>query len=242
MNLSKPVLVLRHSGSVGAGHLDHFAKARGLTLHYALLHRGDSLPLNTDEYGALVVLGGEMNVYEEETYPFLRAENEFIRRAVESGLPYLGICLGGQLLAKALGGRVTRNAKSEFGLCHIALNELGQSDPLFAGFSDSFTFCQWHGDTFSELPVGAELLATGDICQHQAFRMGRTAYGVQFHPEATVEIIERWTTEFGKELDTPEQGHRICQNFAAAESECFRHADRLFENFFKIAGIIQNDL
>jgi GMP synthase-like glutamine amidotransferase len=232
------ILVLEHSGSVGPGYLEDFARSRGLELDRVKLHNGGPMP-DLRPYGAMVVLGGEMNVYEEEAYPFLKPENLLIRRAVENGLPYLGICLGGQLLAKAMGGRITRNPQPEFGPCRISLTESGRLDPLFAGLSDSMEFCQWHGDTFSRLPDGAVLLAGGEVCKHQAFRMGQAVYGLQFHPEATVEIVKQWAIDFASQLETSKHGEIVCGKFAVGASAIYRQSERLFENFFRITGFLR---
>ncbi len=234
----KTILVLRHSPNVGPGYLEDFIKRRGLIQQLVALDAGDDLPKNPDEFGAVVALGGEMSVHSEKDFPFLKKENEFIRQSVKMGVPYLGLCLGGQLLAKAMSGKVTLNPVKEIGPYEIALNAEGLKDPLFAGFPDRFPFCQWHSDTFSELPPEAVLLAGSTACKHQAFRYGKTAYGLQFHPEATTLVLEQWCREFGSDLESPAHGHRVQEKYALCAADCVKHSDRLFKNFFQTANVI----
>lgn len=235
---SKNILVLRHSSSVGPGYLEDFIKRRGLTQHLLDLHEGASLPANPDEFGAVIVLGGEMNAYAEDSFPFLKKENDFIRRTVQHGVPFLGLCLGGQLLAKALGGKVTKNSEKEIGPYEIALTEEGARDPLFAGFSERFPFCQWHGDTFSSLPSDSVLLASSATCKHQAFRHGTNAYGVQFHPEVTPLVLESWCHDFSSDLTSSQHGIEVKKRYALCAADCIKLSDRLFKNFFLIARVL----
>jgi GMP synthase (glutamine-hydrolysing) len=144
-----------------------------------------------DEIGGLVVFGGEMNVDDIERYPYLLPQRELMRRAVDAGLPVLGICLGAQMLARALDARVYRAPVRELGFKPVRLTESGQSDALLGAFHSGDQVFQWHEDTF-DLPDGAELLAAGDQVQVQAFRMGRNAWGVQFHFEIDAEGVDAW--------------------------------------------------
>ena len=144
-----------------------------------------------------------MNVDEVETYPFLAEEVQRLERAVEARLPVLGVCLGAQLLAKALGARVYPNKTKEIGWYEVELLPGVKDDPLFGGIAkpqaeakSKVTVFQWHGDTF-DLPPGAVRLARSEQCENQAFRYGRAAYGLQFHLEVTAEIIESWLCEGG---------------------------------------------
>jgi GMP synthase-like glutamine amidotransferase len=144
-----------------------------------------------EEMSGLIVFGGEMNVDEIERYPYLLTQRELMRRAVDAGLPVLGICLGAQMLARALDARVYRAAVRELGFKPIRITDAGQADPLLAAFHTSDRVFQWHEDTF-DLPAGAELLAAGDDVRVQAFRMGRNAWGVQFHFEVDAEGVDAW--------------------------------------------------
>ena len=137
------------------------------------------------------VIGGEMNVDETEQHPYLLAQRDLMRRAVEAGLPVLGICLGAQMLARALDARVYRAPVRELGFKTLRLTAAGRGDTLLSAFQTGDRVFQWHEDTF-DLPAGAELLATGDDVPHQAFRFGRTAWGLQFHFEVDGPGVEAW--------------------------------------------------
>ena len=135
-----------------------------------------------------------MNVDETEKYPFLAAEIEWIRQAVAARLPVLGICLGSQLLAKACGAKVFSNPVKEIGWYVIQVTPEGEDDPLFGDCGRSIEVFQWHGDTF-DLPPGAVHLAQSPLCKHQAFRVGESAYGLQFHMEMTAAMVDDWLAE-----------------------------------------------
>jgi GMP synthase (glutamine-hydrolysing) len=137
----------------------------------------------------LIVLGGPIGAYEEEKYPFLVDEIALIEDRLSANLPTLGICLGAQLMARALGARVYPGPAKEIGFASITLTEAGRQSCL-APFADH-SVLHWHGDTF-DIPEGAVRLASTDICPNQAFAVGRHALGVQFHPEAGGPGFERW--------------------------------------------------
>jgi GMP synthase (glutamine-hydrolysing) len=145
-----------------------------------------------DQAQAVVVMGGPMSV--NDPLPWLRQEERYITRAIGSGVPVLGICLGAQLLAKSLGATVQPMGHKEIGWYPIRFTEAGLADPLFQGLPREQTFFHWHGDTF-DLPAGSDRLAESDRCGNQAFRVGSTLYGLQFHPEVTPEIIASWCRE-----------------------------------------------
>jgi GMP synthase (glutamine-hydrolysing) len=136
-------------------------------------------------------MGGPMGVYEQARYPFLSTEIALLKDAVAAGLPVLGVCLGAQLLAAALGAKVAKNPQKEIGW-HPLMREPGaDGDPLFAAFGQTETVFQWHGDAFA-LPKGAVRLASSPLCPQQAFRFGRSAYGLQFHVEVTETMVRAW--------------------------------------------------
>lgn len=144
-----------------------------------------------EQISGLIIFGGEMNVDEVDVHPHLLTQRVLMRRAVDSGIPVLGICLGAQMLARALDARVYRAPVREFGFKPVRLTAAGQRDILLSAFQTDDRVFQWHEDTF-DLPAGGELLATGDDVPHQAFRFGRTAWGVQFHFEVDAAGVEAW--------------------------------------------------
>jgi GMP synthase (glutamine-hydrolysing) len=144
-----------------------------------------------DEISGLVVFGGEMNADEVERYPYLLTQRELMRRAVDAGMPVLGICLGAQMLARVLEARVYRAPLRELGFKPVRITQAGQADPLLGAFHSGDRVFQWHEDTF-DLPDGAELLVAGDDVPVQAFRMAPNAWGVQFHFEVDAEGVDAW--------------------------------------------------
>ena len=142
------------------------------------------------DYDLILALGGPASVYEEDAYPWLVGEKRLIREAVDSGVPYFGVCFGAQLLASALGAEVYLGPAPELGLSHVFLTEAARRDPVFRGFPRDLEVFEWHRDAF-ELPLGAERLARSPRYGNQAMRVGRVAYGVQCHFEKSAEDITR---------------------------------------------------
>ncbi len=193
-------LVLKHVDCEGLGLWEDHGREAGIKFEVVDLHRGGSLP-PLHRFQAVISLGGPMSVYEEEAHPFLRGEDTYIRQVLALGVPFLGVCLGGQLLTKAVGGVVTRNGVKEIGWHTVELDPQGQRDPLFTGLPETLTVFQWHGDTFS-IPKGAVRLARSPACENQAFRFGfgGVAYALQFHLEVTPAMIADWVQEYAGEL------------------------------------------
>ncbi len=156
----------------------------------------DDHSLGFEDALAVIVLGGTMSVGDTIEFPFLLSLKEFIQAVVHRGIPYLGICLGGQLLAEVLGGTVHLGKRGEKGCHQISLTEAGITDPLFSGMPEHFISFQWHGDCFDP-PPGTVHLAWSAACPYQAFRHGQTAYGIQFHPEVTWGTVLAWSSEEG---------------------------------------------
>ncbi|HTD07640.1 MAG TPA: type 1 glutamine amidotransferase [Solirubrobacteraceae bacterium] len=172
--------VLQHVPFEGPGLIAVQAHAHGIELDERHLYRGDTLP-SLDQLAGLVVLGGPMGVGDTEQYPHLAAEIDLLAGAVAADMPVLGVCLGAQLLACALGGQVGSTGSTEVGIGSVALTPAGERDGVLGPSGRFVPVLHWHDDMFT-IPPGAELLASSDRCVNQAFRAGR-AYGLQFHVE-----------------------------------------------------------
>jgi GMP synthase (glutamine-hydrolysing) len=182
------VLVFRHVPFEGLGLIAPVLAARHIEVDYADLYKAGAAVPDITGYDALVFLGGPMSVNDD--LPYLATEMELIRHAMVRRQPVLGICLGAQLIARALGATVRRNSVREIGWFDLRFTAAGEADRLFHGLSAETVF-HWHGETF-DLPPGAELLASSDLCRNQVFRIGETVYALQFHLEVTPEIIADW--------------------------------------------------
>jgi GMP synthase-like glutamine amidotransferase len=221
------VLVTQHHPDEGPGLLGDFLASRGAELVTIHAHAGQLVPRDPAGFDALLSLGGPMNVYEEREHPWLVDENVLLANAAKAGMPVLGICLGAQLIAKALGAAVTKAPVEEVGWRTVRLTPAGAADPLLAGLGPEFTVLQWHGDTFA-LPEGGRLLATGEQVAHQAFAWGR-AYGLQFHVEATPEIVRAW-------FPRVEEQAPMLEPFTRQGAELSAQAERIFGNFVALAA------
>lgn len=191
------ILVLQHVDCEGLGYFEEPLINAGFKLKFVSLYNNEPIP-NIIKYSALIVLGGYMNVYEENGFPYLIEENRIIQKAIETNMPFLGICLGAQLLAKALGVNVYRNKAKEIGFYNIKHTDSIINDPLLGKLPQNLTVFQWHGDTF-DLPKDSQLLATSKLCKNQAFKF-KNAYGLQFHLETTPEMISQWCELYKEEL------------------------------------------
>lgn len=183
----KMLLVVHQAGS-DPGRVGRMLAERGYELDVRCPSRGDPLPEDIEEYAGAVVFGGPMSANDGDTLPGIRAELEWIPGAVESGRPFLGICLGAQLLAKTLGAEVGPHPRGLAEIGYFPVRPTGHGAGLFGAPMGVY---QWHTEGF-DLPADAVLLAAGDRFPNQAFRYGTSAFGVQFHPEVTRDIMERW--------------------------------------------------
>jgi GMP synthase-like glutamine amidotransferase len=186
------VLVIENDPSDPVARLGDWLRAAGAELAVCSPPTGQPLPAELSGYSALVVLGGDMGAYDDERAPWLPALRALLAEAVRTELPTLGICLGAQLLAVATGGRVGVAEVAEYGSQLVAKRQAAAADPLFRELPITPDVLQWHVDEISELPPGAVLLASSPVCEVQAFRLGRLAWGVQFHIETTPEIMTSW--------------------------------------------------
>jgi GMP synthase (glutamine-hydrolysing) len=198
----RPWVVAQHAPNEGPGLLAGVLGRAEVQTRTVRLDCGDTLPPPAD-LGGVIVMGGAMGVHDIDAFPWLEAERRWIADAVRSDLPVLGVCLGAQLLAAALGASVTTGPQPEIGVDDVALTAEGRADPVLGPEGERVSVIQWHGDTF-EIPDGAVRLATGERYPNQAFRYGRFAYGLQFHVEVDDAMAEAWAPDLppGVSLDT----------------------------------------
>lgn len=226
-------VLIQHIACEGPGPLlEGILGERGIDYTIARMDHGEPVPQEAD---VMIVLGGPMNVYEDDRYPYLAELDEAIRAFVMGGGHFLGFCLGGQLLAKALGGLISKNASPEIGLFPLTLTREGTQDPLFAGVPRTFPTIEWHFDTFA-IPQGADLLATSRYCKNQAFRF-KNALGLQFHPEVTMEMLQEWVVVYGEDLRKVGLPPEAVTGYAGGWSEELnRLSHRIIGNFLDSAG------
>ena len=222
------VLSVTHGPTVGGGVFDELVEAEGHRLDRWSVPLGGR-PDEPDAYDAVLVFGGAMHPDEDEGHPWLPGEAAFLRRALDAGVPLLGVCLGCQLIARAAGAWVGPAPAPEIGWLPVELTDAGRADPVLAALGGRVEAFQWHHYTYG-VPEGAVELARSPVCT-QAFRLGR-AWGIQFHAEVTRGMVEAWTVEDGHELPFPaeellarteerigawnETGRRLCRAFLEA--------------------------
>ena len=185
-----------HVAIEGLGEIEAWARRKGHTLSSTHFYRGEEPPASLDSIDWLVVMGGPMNIYEHRNFPWLVAEKAFIAEAVAQNKRLLGICLGSQLIADALGAKVYQNPHVELGWFPVRLQAEAAHPPLFAQFPPEFTPLHWHGDTFS-VPPGATLIASSEACRNQAFAKGNRIVGLQFHLEVGAKDVAAWLKNEG---------------------------------------------
>lgn len=192
------ILVVVHQATSEPGLVGQVLRSNGYSLDVRCPAVGDALPKLLDAYSGVIVFGGPMSANDDDTLPFIRSELDWIPQVLEAEKPYLGVCLGAQLLARVLGATVKLHPEGIHEIGYSAVQPTLHSHNPFAALTHVY---HWHQEGF-EIPTDAVLLATGEVFPNQAFRYGH-AYGVQFHPEITADMIDRWTGNAPDQLVLP---------------------------------------
>ncbi len=232
------ILVFQHVAAEPLGTLDPLIRRRGHRIRFVNFERDPDAQPSMDRYAGLIVLGGPMNVGDPRAH--LRTELRVIELALRQDKPVLGICLGAQLLAHALGAAVRRHDRTEIGWYDLHSTDAGRNDRVLAPLGEQSPVFQWHGRTF-DLPAGATHLARTSGCEHQAFRYGGKAYGFQFHLETDRALIERWLgiPAYREEMLAADPGHdehAIRAGIDAHLGAVSARADAVFNNFLDLVG------
>ncbi len=188
---------LEHEPFEGLANIAVWAKNKGHSITRTQLFKNEKLPQMSD-FDWLVIMGGSMNIYEEDKYPWLIAEKRFIAEAIRNKKILLGVCLGSQLIADVLGGRVTKNKHKEIGWYPVILTKEARNSSIFSSLPEKFIAFHWHGDTF-RIPPGAKRIAESEACTNQVFEY-RKAIGLQFHLEYSVASINLMFKNCGDEI------------------------------------------
>ena len=233
------VLVLQHIACEHPGVFSEVMAERGVEATAVELDAGEALP-DWRVFDAILAMGGPMGANDDDDHPWLTGEKELVGEAVHAGRPFLGVCLGVQLLASALDAAVHPAETPEVGLLPVEFTDEGREDALFAGLEEPLVSLQWHADTF-ELPAGAVRLARSELVPNQAFRVGERAYGVQFHLEVTPEMAREWAQVPAYRRSLAETlGEREGEIFLAEverrAAELHPGARRLFGNWLDLAA------
>lgn len=192
----KTAIAIRHVQFEDLGTLADVLENAGYAVRYHDIADAPS-PLDPIAPDLVIVLGGPVGVYQDEAYPFLATEKKTLKARIDANRPTLGICLGAQMMAAAMGAKVGPSGVSEIGFAPLSLTEAGHSSPL--RHFDGVPVLHWHGDTF-EIPSGATNLAATALCKHQAFARGPNILGLQFHPEPDAAELERWLVGYAGDL------------------------------------------
>ncbi len=232
----RPVVVFRFSQTEGPGYLGEFLTRKGILWTQLNVDAGDSVPEDINGYSGLVLMGGPMSVNDD--LPWIPPLLQLIRQAVERDVPVLGHCLGGQLMSRALGGRVGRNPVKEIGWGGVSKAGLNPAPDWLGDLPSSFEVFQWHGETFS-IPDGAERLLESAFCANQAFLLNDRHLGLQCHIEMTAAMIEAWcqagADEIAQAADSPavQQPAAMRQDMAARLESLHRIADALYGKWIR---------
>lgn len=196
----KRLLAVQHIECEPLGLFQSGLSGNDFALEYVRTYTGEPLPEDLDGWDGVFFLGGPMAAYDDGGFPTARHEIELIKKGIEADKPVLGICLGSQLIARAAGAPVYAGQQKEIGWSTVSKTKAAENDPLFTGLPLTIPVFQWHGDTF-DLPGGAVLLAGNKIYPNQAFRLKNNIYGLQFHVEVSLDMVQEWLREYQPELE-----------------------------------------
>jgi GMP synthase - Glutamine amidotransferase domain len=232
----KPVAIFRHHVTEGPGYFATYLERRGVPWTLVKIDQGDPVPADPLAYSGIAFMGGPMSANDD--LPWIRESIALVRRAADADVPVLGHCLGGQLMAKALGGQVTRNPVKEIGWGAVAVTEDALARRWFGETSSGFDVFHWHGETFSIPPSATRLLSSAH-CENQAFALGKHL-GMQCHVEMTEQLIRDWCRNWGREVSalaarvasvqTPEE---MTANLRARVPALHAIADRVYAEWIK---------
>ena len=219
--------IFQHVPFEGPGSIEPWLREKGFDISYTHFYNSSELPgLNDVDF--LIIMGGPMSVNDEAGFPWLVAEKQFIRDFIKTGKPVLGICLGSQMIASALGAKVYPNLEKEIGW--FTVQGINSPDPEVFRFPESFQPLLWHGETF-DLPAGAFRIAGSEGCENQAFQVGRNVIAIQFHPEATPKTVQDFIFHFRNEL--------VPGKYIQAEDEILSASP---EKYIELQGIMNSVL
>jgi GMP synthase-like glutamine amidotransferase len=218
----------QHVSFEGLGCIDHWIKEKGHSVNFTKFYAEDLLPdINAIDW--LIIMGGPMGIYDEHKFSWLKKEKEFIKQAITANKTVIGICLGAQLIAEALGSKVYKNTEKEIGWFGVTITPNGKENKLLEGFDDTFNVFHWHGDTF-DLPQNTEHLIQTDVCKNQAFLYKEKVLGLQFHFEVTNETLTEMVKHGRDELTTG--------NFIQSEVEILSNDKYIKDNNAKLFTIL----
>ena len=225
------ILVIQNCKTEGIGLYEEYLKERGIDYYVFPAFTGKRFP-PIKQFDAFIVGGTPISVYELHKYRFLRNERRYLKKVIQLNKPYLGICFGGQLLARLLGAEVRRNAVMEIGGYEVKLTPDGKKNRFFKELPSRFPVFHWHGDTF-DIPKGAKLLVQGIDCKNQAFSHNKTL-ALQFHLEVTSKEASIWADKYRKELKRVNKTKRqVVKESKVREKKMKRLAFLLLDNFLK---------
>lgn len=189
------VLIVQNYEGTGPGLIGQALEEAGVAVDLVRPYRGEAIPEGVTDHAGVVVLGGAQNARADDTHPYMPGLVAYMKATVDAGRPLLGVCLGAQLLARAYGADNLIGGAPEFGWQPVERLPRAEDDPVLGDLPDRFPIFEWHDDTFT-LPSDAVHLARSPGAEHQAFRIGRAGYGMQFHFEADTALVDTWTRTF----------------------------------------------